>query len=244
MSGRRVSWYSCGAASAVATKLIAPDVIAYNVTGSEDVDNARFYNDCEKWFGKKITRVESDRFKDTWDVWESRQYLRSQSGAPCTQELKIKPRLQFQRPDDIHIFGYTADRGDVKRADGFRDHWPELNVEFPLIERGVTKAACLAMIESAGLRLPRVYSMGFPNANCIPCVKASSPDYWSMIRCHFPKEFQRMNGVCKSLDYKVCRVHGEWIHLDELPDDWPMAAPIAPECDFLCGLAEGDLGSG
>lgn len=146
----------------------SPDVIAYNVTGSEDVDNARFYKDCEKWFGKKITRVESGKFRDTWDVWETRRYLRGQSGAPCTQELKIKPRLQFQRPDDIHIFGYTADRTDVKRAEGFRDHWPDLTVEFPLIERGITKSACLAMIESAGLRLPRVYSMGFPNANCIP----------------------------------------------------------------------------
>ena len=42
---RTVSWFSCGAASAVATKLSNPDVVAYCDTGSEDYDNKRFFND-------------------------------------------------------------------------------------------------------------------------------------------------------------------------------------------------------
>lgn len=54
---RTVSWFSCGAASAVATKLVRPDVIAYCDTGSEDGDNARFMADCERWFQQPVTHL-------------------------------------------------------------------------------------------------------------------------------------------------------------------------------------------
>ena len=54
---RKVSWFSCGAASAIATKLSNPDVIAYCETGSEDYDNKRFMTECEKWFEKEITGI-------------------------------------------------------------------------------------------------------------------------------------------------------------------------------------------
>ena len=178
---RTVSWFSCGAASAVATKLSNPDVIAYCDTGSEDEDNARFMRDCVEWFGKEVTILKSDKYESTWDVWEKRKYICGIAGAPCTGELKIKPRLKFQRADDIHVFGYTADSNDVRRAKSLREHYPDLIVKTPLIDRGITKAACLAMIEKAGLKPPRVYAMGFPNANCIPCCKATSPAYWALV---------------------------------------------------------------
>jgi hypothetical protein len=84
---RTVSWFSCGAASAVATKLSEPDVIAYCDTGSEDFDNARFMLDCERWFGMSVTKLKNEKWQDTWDVWEKRKFLSGISGAPCTSEL-------------------------------------------------------------------------------------------------------------------------------------------------------------
>ena len=75
MHKRVISWFSCGAASAVATKIIKPDVIAYCDTGSEDYDNARFMRDCEQWFGQDITILRSDKFESTWAVWEKRKYI-------------------------------------------------------------------------------------------------------------------------------------------------------------------------
>ncbi|WP_419625814.1 hypothetical protein, partial [Thiolapillus sp.] len=72
---RIISWFSAGAASAVATKMINADVVAYCDTGSEDKDNRRFYKDCERWFGRPITRLKNERYRDTWDLWEKRAYL-------------------------------------------------------------------------------------------------------------------------------------------------------------------------
>lgn len=238
---RTVSWFSCGAASAVATKLSSPDVIAYCETGAEDHDNERFMRDCEQWFSKPVTRLKNDKWRDTWHVWETRKFLSGIAGAPCTGELKAAPRLAFQMPDDIHVFGYTADANDVWRADALRENWPDLHIKTPLIDAGITKAACLSMVLSAGIKPPRVYAMGFANANCIPCVKATSPDYWALVRKEFPVQFDRMAKLSRELDVRLSRVYGERVFIDEIPLNQPTTAPIAPECDFLCSLAEQSL---
>ena len=238
---RRVSWFSCGAASAVATKLSSRDVIAYCEVGSEHHDNKRFMDDCSVWFEKDITLLKNPKFKDTWDVWEKRRYISGIGGAPCTMELKVAPRLAFQEPDDIHIFGYTADSSDVKRANSLTENWPELTCEFPLIEKGLTKTSCMAIIEDAGMKLPEIYSFGFPNANCVPCCKATSPDYWAMVRKHFPDEFNRMAELSRELGARLARVNGERVFIDEVPKDQKLTKPLAPDCDFLCALTEQDL---
>ena len=238
---RVISWFSCGAASAIATKLVRPNIIAYCDTGAEDFDNHRFMLECEIWFKQNITILNSDDYEDTWDVWTKRQYISGIAGAPCTQQLKIKPRLKFQQPNDIHVFGYTADADDVRRAESLQEHWPDLTVVTPLIDQGLTKAACLAMLEKAGIEPPRVYEMGFKNANCIPCCKATSPDYWALVRKQFPDEFDRMAKLSRELGARLARVDGERVFIDEVPANQKTTEPLAPACDFLCQIAEENL---
>lgn len=238
---RKISWFSCGAASAVATKLSNPDVIAYCDTGSEHEDNARFMRDCEKWFGKKVTTIKSPDFDDTWAVWEKRRYMAGIAGAPCTAELKVLPRHAFQEADDHHVMGYTADSRDVARANRFREHFHELTVEFTLIDRGLTKAACLDMVLRAGLELPVTYAQGFPNANCLPCVKAKSPAYWALVRKHYPEKFDRAAKLAREIGARLTEIKGERRFIDEIPEDWPTTEAIVPACDFLCAIAEADL---
>ena len=86
---RLISWFSCGAASAIATKLEPTGEPTYCLTGSEHPDNERFATDCERWFGRPIVRLKSERYADTWDVWTRRRYLAGIDGALCTTELKI-----------------------------------------------------------------------------------------------------------------------------------------------------------
>lgn len=238
---RVLSWFSCGAASAVASKLTPDAVPVYCETGSEHPDNERFIFDCERWLGREVIRIRSSDYADTWDVWTRRRYLAGIDGAPCTTELKVGPRLEFQQPHDQHVFGYTADGADVARASRLRANYPELRIHTPLIERGLTKAACLAIIEDAGIKLPPMYAMGFSNNNCIPCVKATSPDYWSLVRQRFPAEFNRMAALSRELDVRLARVRDERVFIDEIPAEWPVTDPIVPSCDFLCHIAEQDL---
>jgi len=255
MSERRiVSWFSCGAASAIATKLILNEHgprpnnlsgnvwIAYCETGQEHEDSKRFMADCEDWFGQAVIRLKSDEYADTWDVWEKTRWLAGINGARCTTELKVKPRLAFQRPDDIHVFGYTADGPDVKRAKQLRENYPELTIRTPLIEAGLTKQAVLAMVQSAGIEIPVPYKLGFHNNNCKTCVKATSPDYWALVRKSYPEDFERMAKLSRELDVRLSRINDERIFIDEIPADQPTTNPIAPSCDFLCHIAEMDIG--
>lgn len=246
---RVVAWVSAGAASAIAAKIALRKygdmvVLAYCETGSEHEDNERFLGDLVRWFNRPIERLKSTKYADTWDVWEKRKYLAGIDGAPCTLELKLIPRLAFQRLDDIHVFGYTNDKRDVDRARNFRENFPELKVETPLIDAGLDKRARLAMLMSANILAPVLYALGFPNNNCIPCVKATSPDYWALVRLHFPAVFHRMAMLSRSLDVQLCRIKGERRFIDEIPDDWPTLNPIVPACDFLCHLAEMELADG
>jgi hypothetical protein len=237
---RVLSWFSCGAASAVATKLVPHARPVYCETGAEHPDNARFLSDCEQWFGREVTRLRSEKYASTWEVFEKRRYLAGVEGALCTTELKVMPRLVFQRPTDVHVFGYTADKADVTRAKRLRDNYPELKIRTPLIDRGLTKKACLSLVERAGIALPPMYALGFQNNNCIPCVKATSPAYWALVRQKFPTQFYRMAYVSRDLNVRLCRINGERRFIDEIPADHPTTNPVAPACDFLCSLAEAD----
>lgn len=237
---RKIGWFSCGAASAIAVKLTGAEPV-YCETGAEHPDNARFMADCEGWFGQPVTRLRSDEYADTWDVWEKTRWLAGIQGARCTVELKVTPRLDFQRPTDIHVFGYTADAPDVARAERLRANYPELAILTPLIERGLTKEACLDMIQRAGIALPPMYALGFQNNNCIPCVKATSPAYWALIRQHFPAEFDRMAKLSRDLDVRLCRIDDERRFIDEIPADQDTTAPLVPSCDFLCHIAEQEI---
>ena len=242
---RTVCWFSAGAASAVATKLTLRDnpeaLLAYCETGAEHPDNERFMADCVRWFDRPIERIRSDKYVSTWDVFERTRYLAGIDGARCTTELKVAPRLAWQQPTDTHVFGYTADANDVARAKRLRETYFEMRLATPLIDRGITKAACLDMLIRAGIKPPAMYALGFHNNNCIPCVKATSPDYWSLVRREFPAEFSRMADLSRDLDVRLCRIDDERRFIDEIPADWPVTNPIAPACDFLCVIAEQDM---
>lgn len=238
---RTLSWFSCGAASAVATKLLPDAVPVYCETGSEHPDNERFLADCERWFDRQVVRLRSDKYSDTWDVWQRHRYLAGIDGARCTVELKVVPRLAYQRPDDIHVFGYTADGRDVTRSKRLAQNYPELNLRFPLIELSLRKAACLALVQRAGIKLPPMYPEGFHNNNCIPCVKATSPDYYALVRKRYPEQFNRLATLARELDVRLCRMNGERRFIDEIPDDWPTTNPVVPTCDFLCHIAAQEL---
>ena len=232
---RRIAWFSCGAASAVAAAISEPDVIAYCDTGSEDEDNDRFRRDCEaQLFDRPVTVLTNPEYVDTWDVWEKHKYLAGIRGARCTGALKIVPRVEFQQVGDLHIFGYTNDASDISRANRLRESFPDLDVKFPLIENGLSKVNCLSMIEAKGLALPRVYAIGFPNANCIPCVKATSANYWALVRQEFPDEFERMSELSRRLNVRLCRINGERAFIDEIPLNHPVTDALVPSCDLLC----------
>lgn len=241
MTDRVVVWFSAGASSAVAAKMMlsrGPAVIAYTDPGSEHEDNIRFIRDCESWFGQEVVMLKS-KYVDTWQLWEQRRFLVGPRGALCTAELKRKVRFEFQRSTDVQVFGYTAE--ESARADRFREQNPGMTLETPLIDAGLMKSDCLAMIERAGIELPVMYKLGYDHNNCVGCVKGGM-GYWNKIRGDFPEVFSRMAALERQLNHSVLQHDGQNLYLDELD---PMRGNFASEpniqCSLLCELAEGEL---
>jgi len=242
---RVLVWFSAGAASAVAAKLALAEhghdkvVIAYTDPGSEHPDNARFIDECSEWFGHEVQRLKSEKYTDTWDVFLKTRYLVGPSGARCTAELKKKPRFSFQQPDDLQVFGYTAE--EEHRAERFREQNPDVNLWTPLIDRGLTKSDCLAMIERAGIELPVMYKLGYLNNNCIGCPKGGM-GYWNKIRRDFPDVFEKMSKVERELDVSILRDEQGKIFLDELdPNRGNHQEEPNFECSLLCAISEQDI---
>lgn len=236
-----VVWFSCGAASAVAAKETIeryPEATIRVVNMpilEEHEDNRRFLKDVSKWIGKEVELVVSSRYPDASarSVWEKRNYMSGPEGAPCTMILKKWARQEWEKanPVDYHVLGFTAD--EKKRHDRFV-LTERSNVLPVLIDKGITKEDCYTIVKEAGLELPAMYSLGYPNANCIGCVKATSPTYWNHVRRVHPEVFEDRAEQSRRLGVKLTRVKGKRIFLDELPLD-AEGRPMK-SMDFECGI--------
>jgi len=236
---RTVVWFSCGAASACAAKLAVKKyqnchIVYCNTLASEHPDNSRFLKDVEAWVGKPVEIIESDEFKTVEEVWDKRKYMAGVKGAPCTTEMKKVPRFHYQQPDDIHVFGLTADEG--KRIKLFEENNPELNLNWILRDAGITKDDCYQIIRDAKIALPVMYSLGFKNNNCIGCVKSSSPAYWDRVRQYFPDIFKRRCEQSREIGARLVEYHGVRIFLDELPNPIAKKERKKSEKDIECGV--------
>lgn len=218
---RVLVWFSCGAASAVAAKLAVDkygdrvEVVYCNTLASEHPDNERFLKDVERWVGKQVTIIRSQKYASVDEVFEKTRYMSGVSGARCTVEMKKLPRLKFQQPDDLHIFGLTADEG--QRITRFTADHPDLDLEWNLQDAWLDKNDCLRVLVDAGIVLPAMYGLGYRNNNCIGCVKATSAKYWAMVRRDFPDVFERRARQSRELGVRLTRFKGERIFLDQLP---------------------------
>jgi len=243
---RVVVWYSDGAASAVAASLALEKydrervhVVKCDTTEDEHPDNYRFRADVERWLGIKVELVRSSKYLNVDDVFERTRYMAGISGARCTTELKKAVRWEYQRDDDIHVFGYTVE--EQHRAKMFQDNHVELTCDWLLIDQFVTKKECHNRIRGAGIKTPAMYRLGFDHNNCLGCVKATSPGYWNRIRRHFPEAFDARSTRSRDLGVRLVQVQGERVFLDELDPSYGLDVgdgdiECGPFCDMGLGL--------
>lgn len=240
---RIVCHFSCGAASAIATKMALRrygkdrcEIVNIRIA-EEHPDNHRFLKDCEKWFGKKITILQNEKCNGSiHEVFRQSNFIKSPQGAACTTQLKRKVRAAFCKPDDKHIFGFTIE--EQERANSFNERNPNMDIDWILIENGLTKADCLGVLERAGIEIPMMYKLGYKNNNCIGCVKGGI-GYWNKIRLDFPDAFKAMAERERAIGHSVLKDKNGSIWLDELdPKRGKIQDEPDIECSFFCQAIE------
>ena len=215
-------WFSCGAASAVAAKkaieLYGKDNtirVVNNPITEEHPDNIRFLKDVERWLGVEIEIATNPKYPNAScvEVWDTKKFMSSPFGAPCTLELKKRARQHWEsinKPDHT-VLGFTVD--ERHRHDRFVQ--TEREVLPVLIDANLTKDDCFRIVEKAGIRLPEIYSLGFPNANCIGCVKSSGVWYWNHVRKTFPDVFDQRTEQSREIGARLVTYKGKRMYLDE-----------------------------
>lgn len=235
-------WFSCGAASAVAAKKTIEKygdthniLIINHPVDEEDADNRRFLGDVANWLGVEIiTQTNSEAgTTSAVDIWDKRRYMSGTKGAPCTMLLKKGARYEFEDKNKVHwhVLGFTYD--EIKRHEKFVRGERE-NVLPVLIDEKITKDDCYRIIEDAGILLPITYRLGYPNANCIGCVKATSPTYWNHVRKVHPEVFQQRAEQSRQIGARLVRYKNKRIFLDELPPDAKGRKMKSYECGIFC----------
>jgi 3'-phosphoadenosine 5'-phosphosulfate sulfotransferase (PAPS reductase)/FAD synthetase len=240
-----IGWFSCGITSAVACKLAIEEYGKENVRlfyieiDSAHEDNERFIDDCEKWLNIKVERRRCKKYKDQFEVVEKTGYVNGVNGAPCTMHLKKNVRKAIEKEFEYEgqIFGFEYDKKEINRAIRFAQQYPTAKPLTPLIDRKMTKQQCAELLLMNGIKLPKMYELGFHNNNCIGCVKGGK-GYWNHIRKHFPEHYERMAKSERVAGHSC--IKGKF--LDELkPNEGKHEPPIVPDCGTFCEIEFADI---
>jgi hypothetical protein len=157
--------------------------------------------------------------------------------------LKRIPRKEWEWDhsgyDLCYVWGY--DLHEKHRIDRITEDNPQAKHLFPLFDMGINKAQVHDMFERIGIQKPDMYRMGYPNQNCVGCVKGGM-GYWNKIRVDFPDAFAEMAALEREIGATCLKGENGKIWLDELaPDRGDMNIEIFPECGIACYMHYGSI---
>jgi hypothetical protein len=203
----------------------------------EHPDNMKFLHQFEETTGIPVKIIEDTKHKGSiMEVFKKRRFIKGQTGAPCTSVLKKDLRKKYQRHDDIQIFGYTVE--EMNRVDRFIDSNNEVDADFILVDNEITKGQCMDWFQSMGFDMPTMYKLGYPNNNCVGCVKGGM-GYWNAIRRDFPEAFIKMAQLERDIGHAINKDKDGPVYLDELdPDRGNFKRDVPGDCGFTCEWKE------
>lgn len=209
------------------------DKIIYTHVENQHSDSLRFLYDCERLLGRKIEILQSEKYTSVDDVIERTKCINTPYGAPCTKWLKKEVRREWERKNwEHHTYVWGYDVHEKNRSDRIIETMSDYEHEFPLIENGLSKAECHGMASKMGLKRPVMYDLGYPNNNCIGCVKGGM-GYWNKIRLDFPEVFERRAKQEREIGHSCIK----GVFLDELaPDRGRMDMEVMEDCSITCQL--------
>jgi hypothetical protein len=237
-----VSWFSAGVSSAVATVAAkralgqCPVWPIYIDIDDQHPDTSRFVHDCGKWFHKEGIlpgEVLISPLRSVENCCLVAAFIRGPHGAACTNRLKKRVRKEWEHTHPgSHTYIWGFGKGEEHRADGVRRAMPKHDHMFPIL--GNTKAEIHGILAEAGIKRPAMYEMGYPNNNCIGCVKGGM-GYWNKIRVDFPDVFSKRAAMERKIGGHILKE----CYLDELdPGRGRLAPLIVPDCGIFCEIED------
>ncbi len=192
---KHIIMYSGGASSSYVAKWVSDRygkencILLFTDTLWEDADNYRFLEECAEYIGLDITKKVDGRTPE--DVFFEQKFLGNARFAKCSEELKVRQTLIYI--EDIRDEGYEPvlyfgiGPHELHRKDSLIRHYEHfplepVKCEFPMIDSISSEVKARYIIENEwGIKLPRMYDLGFHHANCKGrCVRGGLHHYGNL----------------------------------------------------------------
>lgn len=190
---KRVVMFSGGIGSWAAARRVADAhgtegmVLLFTDTRIEDEDLYRFIDEAAANIGAPLVKIAEGR--SPWHVFFDEKFLGNSRVDPCSKILKRQMADRWLKdncdPDGTTVY-VGIDWSEEHRFTGLRDRraadgW---RYEAPLCDAPYTsKADMLSQLKAAGIRVPRLYEMGFSHNNCGGfCIKAGQGHFANLLR--------------------------------------------------------------
>lgn len=192
---RRIVHFSGGVSSWAAAKRVVQEhgvsevTLLFADTRMEDEDLYRFLVQAAGNVGAPLVVIADGR--TPWQVMKDSKFIGNSRIDPCSKELKRKLLDSWVRAncsaEDMHYIGLSWE--EINRVEKFLQVFP-WKACAPLCEPPyLTKAEQLSWLNACGLKVPRLYDLGFPHNNCGGfCIKAGQSQFALLLE-KFPDRY-------------------------------------------------------
>lgn len=188
---------SGGAASAVAADRVMTrfgkeaTLLWFADTNWEDEDLYEFLVELEAYWEVTIERYKDGR--TPLQVAEDASIIPNQKRAPCALRLKVLPFRDFisrqDKPLTVHLGLDWREEHRMPRPKAEYEAMEGVTVDFPLLWKPIITEPYQNAIVRWGIKIPRLYTWGFPHNNCGGrCVKQGLSE-WLRLKQVMPERF-------------------------------------------------------
>ena len=166
-------------------------ILLFTDTKIEDEDLYRFLDESTEKLGIPLTNFSDGR--DIWQVFKDTRFLANSLRDNCSRVLKRELSRKFIKrfkPENVTIY-LGFDWTEMNRFEKAQKAWLPYKIESPLCEPPYIDKEDMKrmLVEEDGIKLPRLYEMGFAHNNCGGgCVKAGIGHFAKLYK-EFPERF-------------------------------------------------------
>lgn len=166
-------------------------ILLFADTKMEDEDLYRFLDEAAANVGGELIKLAEGR--TPWELFFDRKFLSNSRVDHCSHYLKRKLlrdyiNVNFDPKNSVIYLG--IDWNEIHRFERAKKHWPPWTIAAPMCDKPyLEKDQMLDALRKEGIKVPRLYEMGFPHNNCGGfCVKAGHAHFKHLLK-KMPERF-------------------------------------------------------
>ena len=189
----------------VAQKVDKEDIVLlFTDTKTEDEDLYRFLEETSTYFDIPITTIADGR--DVWEVFNDVSFMGNNRIDPCSRVLKrelARKWMEAHHPPEESMLYFGIGWDEIHRMDAIKKNWEPYTTAAPLVDEPTDRRDIIKVLDSIGIKPPRLYELGFAHNNCGGfCVKTGQAQFLALLNA-FPDRYRHHEEAQEKLFEKI-----------------------------------------